>query len=111
MEIKELQDIIIQFREDRNWQQFHSLKDLLLGLNIECSELSELFLWKSETEIKTVERSKIENEIADIYIMVNYLSKHFEIDLEKAVLEKIKINDQKYPIDKSFGSNKKYNEL
>lgn len=111
MEIKELQTQIIKFRDERNWQQFHSLKDLLIGLNIECAELSELFLWKSETEIKEIEKSKIENEIADIYIFLNYLSQYFNIDIEKAVVDKMKINGNKYPIDKSFGSNKKYDEL
>jgi NTP pyrophosphatase (non-canonical NTP hydrolase) len=84
---------------------------LLLGLNIECAELSELFLWKSESEIKGVEKNKIENEIADIYIFLNYLSQHFDIDIEKAVSDKIKINSKKYPVEKSFGSNKKYDEL
>jgi NTP pyrophosphatase (non-canonical NTP hydrolase) len=111
MDIKELQTQIIKFRDERNWQQFHSLKDLLLGLNIECAELSELFLWKSESEIKGVEKNKIENEIADIYIFLNYLSQHFDIDIEKAVSDKIKINSKKYPVEKSFGSNKKYDEL
>ena len=111
MDIKELQTEIIKFRDERNWKQFHSLKDLLLGLNIECAELSELFLWKSQSEIEKIETSKIENEIADIYIFINYLSSHFNIDIEKAVNEKIKVNNQKYPVDKSFGSNKKYNEL
>lgn len=111
MDIKELQTQIIKFRDERNWQQFHSLKDLLLGLNIECAELSELFLWKSESEIKGVEKNKIENEIADIYIFLNYLSQHFDIDIEKAVGDKIKINSKKYPVEKSFGSNKKYDEL
>lgn len=111
MDIKELQTQIIKFRDERNWQQFHSLKDLLLGLNIECAELSELFLWKSESEIKEVEKNKIANEIADIYIFLNYLSHHFDIDIEEAVGEKIKINSKKYPVEKSFGSNKKYDEL
>lgn len=111
MNIKELQDKIIEFRDDRNWEQFHSLKDLLLGLNIESSELSELFLWKSNTEIAKTDLSKVENEIADIYIFLNYISKHFNIDLEKVVLDKLEINGRKYPIEKSFGSNKKYNEL
>jgi|GEM_PF-1352540 len=111
MNIKELEHQIIKFRDDRNWKQFHTLKDLLLGLNIECSELSELFLWKSQTEIKEVPKTKIKNELADIYIFLSYLSNHFEVDLEKAIIDKIKLNSQKYPIDKSYGSNRKYNEL
>lgn len=111
MEIKEIEKEIIKFRDERNWQQFHTLKDLLLGLKIECSELAELFLWKREAEIKAVPIEKIENELADIFIYLNYLSRYFNIDLEKALLEKIRINGEKYPVDKSFGVNKKYNEL
>lgn len=111
MDLKDLQKEIIKFRDDRNWEQFHSLKDLLLGLNIECSELSELFLWKSLSEIKEIPKTKIENELADIYIFINYIAAHFNIVLEKAVIEKIKLNGQKYPVDKSYGSNKKYDEL
>lgn len=111
MEIKDLQQRIIKFRDDRDWKQFHSLKDLLLGLNIEQSELSELFLWKSGSEIESVSKKDIENELADIFIFLAYLSTHFDVDLEKAIVDKIAINEKKYPIDKSYGSNKKYNQL
>ncbi|HTL81560.1 MAG TPA: nucleotide pyrophosphohydrolase [Bacteroidia bacterium] len=109
--MKDLHHQIISFRDERNWKQFHTLKDLLLGLNIECGELNELFLWKSEEEIAKVPKEKVEHELADIFIFVNYISHHFDIDLEKAVTEKLKINAKKYPVDKSFGSNKKYDQL
>ena len=109
--IKDLQNKIIQFRRERNWEQFHTLKDLLLGLNIEASELGELFLWKNENEIKAVDISKISDELSDIFIFVTYISEHFNIDLSKAVENKIAKNAAKYPIEKSFGNNKKYNEL
>ena len=111
MEMKNLHSSIIQFRDDRNWKQFHSLKDLLLGLNIECGELSELFLWKSNEEIGNIPKEKVEHELADIFIFLNYISHHFNIDLEKAVVEKMKVNAEKYPVEKSFGSNKKYDQL
>lgn len=109
--ISELQDLIIKFREDRDWKQFHNLKDLLIGLNIEVSELQELFLWKSDLEISNIEKEKIENEIADIFIFLTYIIKEFDIDLVNAVKRKIDLNNQKYPIEKSKGSNKKYTEL
>lgn len=111
MEINQIKDLIIAFRNARNWQQFHLLKDLILGLNIETAELSELFLWKSEEQISEVDKSKIENELADIFIFLVYLSEHFNIDLQKSILDKIQINEVRYPVDKSYGSNKKYNEL
>ncbi len=109
--LRELQEIIIQFRKERNWEQFHKLKDLLSGLSIETAELSELFLWKTDEDSLTIDKTKIEDELADIFIFLNYISVHFKIDLEKAVIEKIRKNGIKYPVDKSFGSNKKYNEL
>lgn len=110
MELKELEKIIVQFRDERNWKQFHTLKDLLIGLNVETSELSELFVWKTQTQIKKISKKAIENEIADIYINLNYLVNHFNIDLEKAILDKIEINRKNYPIDKSFNNNVKYNK-
>jgi NTP pyrophosphatase (non-canonical NTP hydrolase) len=106
-----LRELILKFREDRDWKQFHKIKDLLLGLSIEVSELQELFLWKSEKEIEKVDKSKVENEIADIFIFLTYLCDDFDIDLREAVLRKIDLNNEKYPIEKSKGSNKKYNEL
>ncbi len=107
----DLKDLILKFREDRDWKKFHKIKDLLIGLNIEVAELQELFLWKSEEQIKEVDKSKIRNEIADIYIFLTYLCDEFEIDLKEAVDAKLKMNNEKYPIEKSKGSNKKYNEL
>lgn len=111
MEIKDLSQQIIEFRDKRNWAQFHQIKDLLLGLNMEVSELMELFLWKSESEIQQIPIEKIKHELADIFIYLAYISEKYHIDLEQAILEKIKINAEKYPISRSYGSNKKYNEL
>ena len=111
---KESQDIqseIIQFRDNRDWKQFHNIKDLLVGLNIEVAELQELFLWKSEAEIKDIKKETIEDEIADIFIFLTYICNEYDVDLLGAVKEKIKKNELKYPIEKSKGSNKKYNEL
>jgi len=109
--IDELQNKIIEFRDSRNWKQFHSLKDLLLGINIECGELQELFLWKSEAEINSVDKIKVEEELADIFIFLTYLTNHFGINILHAVENKMKLNEQKYPVNKSRNSNKKYNEL
>tara|TARA_B100002003_G_C13588381_1_gene304520 strand:+ start:126 stop:464 length:339 start_codon:yes stop_codon:yes gene_type:complete len=109
-EIDDLQKAVIQFREKRDWKQFHKIKDLLLGLNIEVSELQELFLWKKEAEIKEIKKERIEDEIADIFIFLSYICDEYEIDLEKVVRGKIQKNGRKYPVEKSKGSNKKYNK-
>ncbi|HRI48283.1 MAG TPA: MazG-like family protein [Ignavibacteriaceae bacterium] len=107
---------VIKFREKRNWKQFHNLNNLLLGLGIECSELQELFLWKTEdqinTEIKSNKfRKQIENEIADVFVFLIYISEHFNINIIQATNKKISLNSKKYPIRKSKNSNLKYNKL
>lgn len=105
---------IIQFRIERDWAQFHTIKDLCIGLSIEVSELQELFLWKNDDQISETIISKkesIADELADIFIFLAYISNDLKIDLEKAVNTKIEKNGTKYPVAKSKGSNKKYNEL
>ncbi len=111
MSLEELQQSIINFRDERNWEQFHQLKDLLIGLGIEVSELSELFLWKDEEQVAAVPKEKIEEEISDIFIFLTYLCNHFDIDLIQAVKNKVQVNAGKYPVEKSFGRNEKYNAL
>lgn len=107
---------IISFRDKRNWKQFHKVKDLILGLNIEVGELQELFLWKTEKEIenefKSIKnRTHIAYELSDTFIFLIYLFNHFEIDLLDAVRKKLKINNKKYPVHKSKNSAKKYTKL
>jgi NTP pyrophosphatase (non-canonical NTP hydrolase) len=107
-------DRIIKFRNDRDWGQFHTIKDLCLGLNIEVSELQELFLWKDDMEIMETINSKkgsIGDELADIFIFLAYLSNDLNIDLNEAINRKIDKNCVKYPVNKSKGNNKKYDEL
>jgi NTP pyrophosphatase (non-canonical NTP hydrolase) len=111
MNFTEIEQKVIEFRNDRNWEQFHQIKDLLLGLNIEVSELQELFLWKSKEQQAEIKLENIRDEVADIAIYLIYISKHYNIDLLEAINDKIVKNSIKYPIEKSKNSNKKYNEL
>ena len=111
MNLSEIEQKVIQFRDDRNWEQFHQIKDLLLGLNIEVSELQELFLWKSKEQQEDIKIESIRDEVADIAIFLIYISKHYSIDLLEAINDKIDKNSIKYPVEKSINSNKKYNEL
>lgn len=111
MDFKEIEQKIIDFRNERNWEQFHHIKDLLLGLNIEVSELQELFLWKTEEQLTEIDKEKIKEELADIAIFLIYISKHYDIDLLESISKKIDKNGIKYPVEKSKNSNKKYNEL
>ena len=111
---KETIDRIIKFRNDRDWAQFHTIKDLCLGLGIEVAELQELFLWKNNQELSNTLESKneaISDELADIFIFLAYISNDLGIDLNEAINRKIDKNNEKYPKEKSKGSNKKYNQL
>ena len=115
MTLHELKLKAINFRDERNWKQFHTLKNLLIALNIECAELQELFLWDDEdaiaSKINNTTKQKVGEELGDIIIYLLYLSDYFGIDLIEAASKKIEINRKKYPIKKSYNSSKKYNRL
>lgn len=105
--IKEL----IQFRNDRDWKQFHDSKNLALAISIEASELNELFLWKKDNEVENVDQDKLKEELADILSFTFLLAEKHNLDIFDIVSEKIKKNALKYPVDKAKGTAKKYNEL
>lgn len=104
---KEILKKIIEFRDNRNWSKFHSGENLSKALIIEAAELLELFQWKHEVE--NVE--KLKEELADVLIYACLISDKYNLDIDEIILEKIKKNSEKYPISKSYGSSKKYNEL
>jgi len=112
--LKSITEKIIQFRDARQWGQYHDPKNLSQALGIEAAELQEIFLWKTSKESRNLPRkdiSLVSEEIADIFIYLTYLCHEFKIDLFDVTLKKIETNGAKYPIEKSKGSNKKYNEL
>lgn len=102
---------IIKFRDERNWSQYHNPKDLAISLNLEASELLELFQWKSSEAAVEENYEKMKDEIADVVIYSLMLCHDLNIDIKAAVQNKIQKNADKYPVDKSFGLNKKYTEL
>lgn len=115
-DIDQLTQQIIKFRDDRDWEQFHGLKDLSIGLSIEAAELMELFLWKTPTEIEefiaeTENKTKVEDELADILIFGLLVAHKLNCDIKKIVSTKLQKNAKKYPVDKSKGLACKYNEL
>lgn len=99
---------LVRFRNERDWEQFHNAKDLAIGLSIEASELLELFLWKGAQEAKI---EKIKEELADVFAYALLLADKYGLDVKEIVLDKIQRNAEKYPVEKSKGSAKKYNEL
>lgn len=111
---KDLISKIIDFREERNWKQFHNLRTLSSSLVLEASELLELTQWTADSEIQQVvalKRQEIEHEIADLSILITYITEDLDIDIESAVSRKLEINSEKYPISKAYGTSKKYTEL
>ena len=102
---------LIQFRNERDWKQFHDSKNLALAISIEASELNELFLWKKESEVENVNQEKLKEELADVLSFAFLLAEKHNLDIFDIVSEKIKKNALKYPVEKAKGTAKKYNEL
>jgi NTP pyrophosphatase (non-canonical NTP hydrolase) len=109
--MKELFQKVVEFRDKRNWKQFHNAKDLAISLSLEASELLENFQWKTSEEAVKENLENIKDEVADVVIYAMLLSNELGFDLEEAIKQKIKKNEQKYPVEKAYGTNKKYNEL
>ncbi|MBS1526142.1 MAG: nucleotide pyrophosphohydrolase [Bacteroidetes bacterium] len=105
---EKLQKILIEFRDARDWAQFHNGKDLALALSIEAGELNELFLWKKPEDVNI---EKLKEELADVIGYALLLAEKYQLDIGEIVTNKIKHNDEKYPVDRAKGSAKKYNEL
>jgi len=99
---------IIKFSEDRNWNQFHSLGNLAKSISIEANELLELFQWDNEN-VKDLESAK--EELADVLIYCVLFANKINVDIDEIVEKKLSKNEEKYPIDKSYGNSKKYNEF
>lgn len=110
-EFQVLIDELVKFRDARHWEQFHNTRDLALALSIEAAELNELFLWKPVEECEKVDRNRLKEELADILAFSLLLAGKHGFDVKEIVLEKIRKNNEKYPVDKSRGTARKYDEL
>jgi len=107
---------LLQFREERNWQQFHTLKNLIISLNLESSELLELTQWKTDEELSALKGSSkfqeaLRDECADVLLYLLLVAHEGGIDLLQAAQEKIRKNALRYPVEQAYGSAKKHNEL
>lgn len=106
--------MVTQFRDERDWKQFHNPKDLALSLMLESSELLELFQWKdavATAQIASTQKTALSDELADVLYYVLLMAHDLEINLPEALIGKLVKNAKKYPIGKARGSNKKYTEL
>jgi NTP pyrophosphatase (non-canonical NTP hydrolase) len=107
-DLEDLKQEIVQFTQERDWDQFHNGKDLALALSIEVAELNEAFLWK---DAKDVNVDKVKEELADIFNYAILMADKYNLDIKQIVLDKLRRNAEKYPVNKAYGSAKKYNEL
>ncbi len=113
MDIKELQEEVIEFREEREWGQYHNPKDLAVSISLEAAELLEIFQWKDAAqveELKTDEtaRKRVKEELGDVLIYALTLVHEFGFDPSEVVLEKMRKNNEKYPAEKVKGRSDKY---
>jgi len=102
---------VLKFRDDRNWKQFHNPKDLAISISLEASELLEIFQWSGTDIVCEEKRDKIKEELADVINYCILMADACNLDMDEIVREKIKRNNEKYPVEKSKNSAKKYNEL
>ncbi|MCS1384837.1 nucleotide pyrophosphohydrolase [Lysinibacillus sphaericus] len=110
-ELEQLRENILQFRDQRNWQQFHNPKDIALSLSLEASELLELFQWKTSEESVGKNLDKMKDELADVLIYAILFANETDMDLVNIINNKLQKNSRKYPIEKFVGKNTKYNEI
>lgn len=112
MEIsKETVNKVLKFRDDRDWKQFHDPKDLAISISLEASELLETFQWSRDDVYCLDKIDKIKEELADVVNYCILMADACNLDLDKIITDKIKLNAAKYPVDKAKGTSTKYNEL
>lgn len=102
---------ILQFRDERDWNQFHNPKDLAISISLEAAELLEVFQWSAEDVNCTEKLNKIREELADVVNYCVLMADACGLDLDEIVEAKIKKNNEKYPVELAKGSKKKYNQL
>lgn len=107
-DIQIITEALVEFRNERDWEQFHNPKDLAIALNIEAGELLEAYIWK---DANSANLAKIKEELADVFAYAFLMADKCGLNVKDIVLEKIKQNSEKYPVDKSKGNAKKYNEI
>lgn len=102
---------ILKFRDDRDWKQFHNPKDLAISISLEAAELLEVFQWSGADVSNEGKQDKIKEELADVVNYCVLMADACGLDLDEIVQEKVKINEQKYPVEKAKGKSDKYDKL
>ncbi len=109
--IEELRQDILGFRDERNWKQFHTPKDLAIYISLEAAELLEVFQWSGEDLFVENKRDKIAEELADILIYCGLMADAVGMDVDEVITKKLQVNREKYPVEKAYGKSDKYTEL
>ncbi len=109
--LEELRQDITTFRDERNWKQFHTPKNLAISISIEAAELLEIFQWTEESFEAESKREKIEEELADVLIYCVLMADAMGMDVDDIISKKIQTNIRKYPVEKAYGKSVKYTEL
>src|SRR6478736_2654896 len=112
--LTQLRDALRKFADERDWDQYHSPKNLASALSVEAAELLERFQWLTEDQsrnLPTEELQKVREEMADVLNYLVRLADKLDVNLLEAAREKIELNAKKYPVDKARGSAKKYSDL
>ena len=110
--LSDLREALASFAHDRDWDQFHSVKNLILALVGEVGELSEIFQWLDEAQISDLnegDRDRAEEELADVFLYLIRLADKLDIDLIEAANAKLRLNAEKYPVEAAKGNAVKYN--
>lgn len=109
--IEELMKDITAFRDERNWKQFHTPKDLAISISLEAAELLEVFQWSGKDLVVDSKKDKIKEELADVLIYCVLMADAVGLDISEIITQKLAENRVKYPVEKAFGKSNKYNEL
>ena len=104
-------DMVLKFRDDRNWRQFHNPKDLAISVSLEASELLEIFQWSADDLVCENKREKIKEELADVLNYCILMADACGLDLDEIIQAKVKRNSEKYAVELAFGNKAKYTEL
>jgi NTP pyrophosphatase (non-canonical NTP hydrolase) len=115
-DLDKIRQQLLAFRDERDWKQFHTLKNLIISLNLESAELLELTQWKTDAQLDALKtdpqfREALRDECADVLLYLLLIAEDSGIDLLDAAQAKIAKNAARYPVEQSFGSAKKYTEL
>lgn len=102
---------IIKFRDEREWKQYHNPKDLAISISLEASELLENFQWAPSDEAVNKKLRNIKEELADVLIYSVLFAEAVGFNIDEIIMEKLSLNNAKYPVEKAFGKKEKYTEL